>query len=180
MKLPKFSRTARVIEHSEDGITFEGVMPKKCTANSSAVFRNPWPVVVRQRLRFGAGPLRVAVCWLAIGSSGAAQDAGVAHPLDPLSKEEIAVAAQTLKAGGKVTEASRFATIVLREPPKAEVLNFKPGAPMRREAFVVVYVSTFSTSGSISMSTVRATQWSSKTQKRWRRGPRILTKTLSS
>jgi hypothetical protein len=29
MKLPKFSRTARVIEHSEDGITFEVDAVKK-------------------------------------------------------------------------------------------------------------------------------------------------------
>jgi primary-amine oxidase len=114
-------------------------MPKKYTANSTDVRRNPLPAFSRRRSRFGAGLLRLAVCWLAIGSSAAAQDAGVAHPLDPLSKEEIAAAAQTLKASGKVTEAGRFATIVLREPPKAEVLNFKPGAPMRREAFAVVY-----------------------------------------
>src|SRR5262245_64115451 len=114
-------------------------MPEKCSANSSDDCRNPLPVVSKRQLRFGAWLLRVAICWLAISSSGAAQDAGVAHPLDPLSKEEIAAAAQTLKTSGKVTEASRFATIVLREPPKAEVLNLKPGAPMRREASVVVY-----------------------------------------
>src|SRR5262245_60459444 len=114
-------------------------MLMKYSANTSNVCRNPLPVVSKRHLRFGAGLLRGAVCWLAIGSAGPAQVAGVIHPLDPLSKEEIAAAAQTLKASGKVTEASRFATIVLREPPKAEVLNFKPGAQMRREAFVVVF-----------------------------------------
>ncbi len=63
----------------------------------------------------------------------------IAHPLDPLSKEEIAAAVATLKAENKATESSRFYTLVLHEPPKAEVLNFKPGAAFRREAFVVVF-----------------------------------------
>ena len=64
------------------------------------------------------------------------------HPLDPLSKEEITAVTETLKASGKTTESSRFSTMVLHEPPKAEVLNFKPGDSFRREAFVVVYERT--------------------------------------
>jgi primary-amine oxidase len=63
----------------------------------------------------------------------------VAHPLDPLSKDEIAAVVATLKAENKTTESSRFFTLVLHEPLKAEVLNFKPGAAFRREAFVVVF-----------------------------------------
>lgn len=62
-----------------------------------------------------------------------------AHPLDPLNKEEIAAAVATLKAENKATESSRFWPLVLHEPPKAEVLTFKPGAAFRREAFVVVF-----------------------------------------
>ena len=62
-----------------------------------------------------------------------------AHPLDPLNSDEIAVVAATLKAENKATEGSRLWPLVLHEPPKAEVLNFKPGAPFRREAFVVVF-----------------------------------------
>ena len=31
-----------------------------------------------------------------------------------------------------------FSTIVLNEPPKSEVLAFKPGAPMTRQAFSIV------------------------------------------
>lgn len=62
-----------------------------------------------------------------------------AHPLDPLSREEITATVDLLKAAGKVSEQSRFSTIVLQEPPKTEVLNFKPGDPFRREAFVIVY-----------------------------------------
>src|SRR5262245_8842604 len=96
-------RCFRIDLHWNEGK--DRVMPKKCSANSSDVCRNPLPVVSRRRLRFGVWLLVSAICWLAISSSGAAQDAGVAHPLDPLSKEEIAAAAQTLKTSGKVTEA---------------------------------------------------------------------------
>ena len=61
------------------------------------------------------------------------------HPLDSLNREEIAATVEVLKSSGKTNDASRYATIVLREPPKAEVLAFKPGSSFRREAFVVVY-----------------------------------------
>jgi primary-amine oxidase len=62
-----------------------------------------------------------------------------AHPLDPLSKEEISLTVEILKAGGKVNGESRFSTIFLQEPPKAEVLNYKTGDPFRRQAFAVIY-----------------------------------------
>jgi primary-amine oxidase len=56
-----------------------------------------------------------------------------------LTKDEIALAAKLLKDGGNATNASRFQTIVLREPPKGEVLSYKTGDAFRREAFVIVY-----------------------------------------
>src|SRR5690242_11329400 len=62
-----------------------------------------------------------------------------AHPLDSLSREEILATVEILKASGKATDASRYATIMLREPPKAEVLAFRPGSAFRRETFAVVY-----------------------------------------
>ena len=61
------------------------------------------------------------------------------HPLDSLSREEILATVEILKASGKTTDASRYATIMLREPPKAEVLAFKTGSTFRREAFAIVY-----------------------------------------
>ncbi len=64
------------------------------------------------------------------------------HPLDPLSKEEISATKDILLSSGKANENSRFATLVLREPPKSEVISFVPGAAFRREVLVVVYERT--------------------------------------
>ncbi len=92
---------------------------------------------MHRQVRFAFWSL--AVCLLTIACAAAQDKASLAHPLDPLSKEEITSAVEVLKSGGKVNDASRFVMIALNEPPKEEVINFKPGAAMRREASVVVY-----------------------------------------
>src|SRR6266478_2521004 len=56
------------------------------------------------------------------------------HPLDPLSKEEIAAAVSLLKAGGKITQVSRFPLLVLDEPRKDELSDTPP-----RRAFAIVF-----------------------------------------
>lgn len=61
-----------------------------------------------------------------------------AHPLDSLTEAEITNAVEILKAAPNFPQTALFSTVVLHEPPKTEVLNFKPGAPFRREAFAVV------------------------------------------
>jgi primary-amine oxidase len=83
--------------------------------------------------------LTVALCLSAAGQALAQGGAGAAHPLDPLSKDEIKATVEVLKASGKISAASRFPLIALNEPPKQEVLAFKAGSQMRREAFAVVY-----------------------------------------
>ena len=47
--------------------------------------------------------------------------AGTPHPLDPLSAEEISLAAAILRREQGVGERWRFASIELREPSKATV-----------------------------------------------------------
>ncbi len=80
------------------------------------------------------------VFWLLLaGSSVLAQTANYVHPLDPLSREEIAAAGKLLKESGKLPANARFQTIVLNEPPKAEVYAFNAGENFRREAFFVAY-----------------------------------------
>ena len=61
-----------------------------------------------------------------------------AHPLDPLTAEEIAGASAILKEQRQLGPRVRFETVVLREPDKDAVLRFQPGDSIRREAFIVV------------------------------------------
>jgi primary-amine oxidase len=61
-----------------------------------------------------------------------------AHPLDELSAEELQAAVAVLKAAGKIDEASRFASLILEEPAKAEVRAWKPGQRFSRRAQAVV------------------------------------------
>jgi primary-amine oxidase len=69
----------------------------------------------------------------------------VSHPLEPLTKEEIATAVKVLQASGKVGAETRFPVIALQEPSKAEVLAYKRGTPIQRQAFIVVYERATST-----------------------------------
>ncbi len=81
------------------------------------------------------------IALLALGASlvGGCMAFAADHPLDPLTQDEIATTVQVLKAGGKITQSSRFPIIVLNEPPKEKVLKFEAEKAMRREAFAVVY-----------------------------------------
>jgi len=61
------------------------------------------------------------------------------HPLEPLSGEEIAATVSLVlaeRAKHKVSERTRFVSVVLNEPPKSVVFNFKAGDRVPREAFV--------------------------------------------
>ncbi len=73
------------------------------------------------------------------GSTTEESTATLAHPLDPLTASEIEETVRVLKQSGKVTEASRFASIALDEPAKEEVLNFKAGGQLYRKSFSVIY-----------------------------------------
>jgi primary-amine oxidase len=61
------------------------------------------------------------------------------HPLEPLSKREILDAVALVKQQEQFGPASRFVLIQLKEPPKPEVLAYRPGAKFTRRAFVIVY-----------------------------------------
>ena len=62
----------------------------------------------------------------------------VIHPLEPLTAEEIRAAVAILRRVQSLSNSVRFATVVLSEPSKSIVLNFKPGQAIQREAFIVV------------------------------------------
>ncbi len=58
------------------------------------------------------------------------------HPLDGLSGAEHWIARDVLVAAGKFDTTTRVAYVGLNEPPKAEVLAWRPGMVLRREAKV--------------------------------------------
>ena len=60
------------------------------------------------------------------------------HPLDPLDESEIASAVKILQSTSDFPKTALFSTVQLNEPPKDEVMNFKPGASFRREAFAII------------------------------------------
>ena len=63
----------------------------------------------------------------------------IPHPLDPLTADEVRQAAAILRRDRGVSERWRFASIELREPAKASVLDDAPGASPSREARVVCW-----------------------------------------
>ena len=60
---------------------------------------------------------------------------GVAHPLDPLSREEISRAVAILREGPAAAESFRFISVELREPAKELLRN---GVQVVREADAVL------------------------------------------
>ena len=63
---------------------------------------------------------------------------GVSHPLEPLTPDEISAAVAIARAQPSLGDRVRFATVTLKEPPKATVLSFQPGDTIEREAFIIL------------------------------------------
>ena len=63
------------------------------------------------------------------------------HPLDALTPDDYWTVYNVLRDAGKVEEKTIFASVLLREPPKAEVLAWKPGDPIPRKADVVLFTA---------------------------------------
>ncbi len=67
------------------------------------------------------------------------QNTPPAYPLDPLTATEMRKVVEILKSSGTTSEKDLFNIINLKEPPKQEVIGYKPGQPFRREAFTSFY-----------------------------------------
>ena len=68
--------------------------------------------------------------------------AAPAHPLDPLTPDEIRRAARAVRAAHDLGAGMMFETISLSEPDKRIVLDFRAGAGFPREAFVCAFDRT--------------------------------------
>src|SRR5258706_3734267 len=63
----------------------------------------------------------------------------VSHPLEPLSTNELRSAIDVLLKENRISTNSLIPIVVLQEPPKEEVLAWKPGMAIPRQAFVQTY-----------------------------------------
>src|SRR6516165_3042359 len=96
-----------------------------------------------QKIGFGGSLTKLmsnaALCRALVAALNMLLGAGsvAAHPLDPLSGAEIASAVAVLRASDKIDGDTKLALIDLDEPPKADVLAWKPGQPFVRKAFIV-------------------------------------------
>ncbi len=61
------------------------------------------------------------------------------HPLEPLTRQELGEVLAVLRSAGHVSPTTRIVDVSLREPPRAEVLAWRPGAAPRRQAQVVTF-----------------------------------------
>jgi primary-amine oxidase len=61
------------------------------------------------------------------------------HPLEPLTADEFRKTAALIRQAGHVRDGFRFASIELKEPPKAEVKAWRQGDEIRRLSFAVVF-----------------------------------------
>ena len=59
-----------------------------------------------------------------------------AHPLDPLTADEVRAAARITRMDGRLA-AAQFASILLNEPAKAAVIDWRPGQGLPRQARLI-------------------------------------------
>lgn len=64
--------------------------------------------------------------------------AAAAHPLEPLTAEEITSAVEILQAEQNLGDNHRFAAITLYEPPKERVLNLQNGEAVERQVIATI------------------------------------------
>ena len=81
-------------------------------------------------------PIILFLSALALAFPGVA--AGAPHPMDPLSADEFGRVKEVLKSADHVDDSARYPLITLLEPPKEEVLSWRPGADFSRRARLVV------------------------------------------
>ena len=79
-------------------------------------------------------------CLLTLSLTASAQTPAAAarHPLDPLTGPEIERATAVLQKAPQWPARGQFVMVALKEPLKSEVLAFKPGAPLRRQASAII------------------------------------------
>lgn len=86
------------------------------------------------------------------------------HPLDALTPEEYWKVYHVLSDAGKLAEKTQFSSILLHEPPKAEVLAWKPGKPFVRKVDVVLLTEGKSYAAVVNVSSGKLESWAELTK----------------
>jgi len=81
------------------------------------------------------------------------------HPLDGLSAAEYWSIVDALKGAGHYDSLTRIPFAGLNEPPKAEVLAWRPGQPFRREARVQVVQGQKAYDAIVDLNAKRVLEW---------------------
>ena len=86
---------------------------------------------------------------------GAALAPAVHHPLDALTPAEYWVVYKAIRDSGHNEEKLLFSSVLLHEPEKQTVLDWKPGSPIERKADVVLYYQGHSYAALVNISTAK-------------------------
>ncbi len=97
---------------------------------------------------------------LDLRAAGEAGAAAPAHPLEPLSAEEIEQGVALLRRHPQFTPRLRFGCVQLHEPDKDLVRGFQPGQVWNREAFAILLGGGQTYEAVVSLSQGAVTSWS--------------------
>src|SRR5215831_16509475 len=103
-------------------------------------------------------PFRAALLLAALLAAAAVVPVA-AHPLDALTAAEIDDAMNVLRAAGHGDAATRFPLITLAEPDKTAVIDWRPGQPFARKAFVIARENRMVYEGLIDLASGTLERW---------------------
>ncbi len=81
------------------------------------------------------------------------------HPLDGLTLAEHWVVYDVIRDSGRIDAKTRYAGVSLREPPKAEVLAWKPGTPFPREAQAILMLGPKTVEAVVDVAARKLVSW---------------------
>ena len=82
------------------------------------------------------------------------------HPLDPLSYQEIWKVLEIVRDAGHMDRETRFSQLTLHEPPKSEVLAWRPGTAVPRKGYALVRRGNDAFEAIVDLTAGRVTSWS--------------------
>ncbi len=85
------------------------------------------------------------------------------HPLDPLTRLEHFSVLEVLQQAGRLTDATRFTRIEVKEPEKAVVYGWKTGMPIPRAAEVVISEGPRVFEATVDVAGKRLVSWTERT-----------------